>query len=89
MAISKPFCNTNSVSIDTELFLEGWERRSAAMLDLAGCPTWLVKLRCPAMPGWGHVLDALERMARIPVGVSPEEFQQKFLDLTIEDYGTE
>lgn len=29
------------------LFLKGWRRRSAAMLDVAGCSPWLTRWRCP------------------------------------------
>ena len=44
-------------------FLLGWRRRSAMMLDAAGCPYWLVKLRCPIMKGWGTMLRELAALA--------------------------
>ena len=42
-----------------KLFILGWRRRSAMILDNAGCPMWLVRLRCPLRPGWGKMLDEL------------------------------
>jgi hypothetical protein len=39
------------------LFREGWRKRSAMILDAAGCPLWLIKLRCPTIRGWGSVLE--------------------------------
>ena len=38
------------------LFLEGWRRQSALQLDKAGCPTWLIRLRCPCILAWGNIL---------------------------------
>lgn len=44
-------------------FIAGWRRRSAMMLDHAGCPPWLIWLRCK--PGfingmlWGDLLYLL------------------------------
>jgi hypothetical protein len=42
--------------VNWKLFALGWRRRSAMILDNAGCPPWLVKLRCPVLPGWGREL---------------------------------
>ena len=39
------------------LFLRGWRRRSAMLLDAAGCPPWLWKWRCPVIRGWGTMLQ--------------------------------
>ena len=47
------------VKIDRKSFLIGWRRRSALILDGAGCPMWLTRLRCPVRRGWGTVLDKL------------------------------
>lgn len=33
--------------IDWSLFRTGWRRRSALMLNTAGCPHWLIRWRCP------------------------------------------
>lgn len=33
--------------------------------------------------------DALDRIGRIDKDLTPEEFKKRFLELTIEDYGTE
>ena len=38
------------------LFLEGWRRQSALLLDTAGCPVWLIRLRCPCVIAWGNIL---------------------------------
>lgn len=42
-----------------QLFRLGWFRRSAMILDEAGCPLWLIRLRCPVHKGWGILLDAI------------------------------
>ena len=47
--------------MDLRLFILGWHRRSAMILDSAGCPVWLVRKRCPTMPGWGTLLNILAR----------------------------
>ena len=39
------------------LFLRGWRRRSAMLLDAAGCPPWLWKWRCPVIREWGTMLQ--------------------------------
>ena len=43
------------------MFLLGWQRRSAMILDNAGAPRWLIRWRCPKATGWGAVLDVLAR----------------------------
>lgn len=40
-----------------KLFIVGWKRQSATMLDEAGCPIWLIKWRCPESPDWGTWLE--------------------------------
>jgi hypothetical protein len=34
--------------IDWPLFRLGWRRRSRMIMDTAGAPLWLTRLRCPA-----------------------------------------
>lgn len=29
-----------------KVFVKGWQRKSIMLLDLAGCPYWLIKWRC-------------------------------------------
>ena len=43
--------------IQLKTFVAGWRRRSAMLLDAAGCPRWLVRWRCPGLKGWGAFLD--------------------------------
>lgn len=38
-------------------FCLGWKRRSRLLLDYAGCPMWLARLRCPVPDGWGRALQ--------------------------------
>lgn len=45
--------------MNLRLFILGWRRRSLMILDNAGCPRWLAKLRCPALPAWGLLLNTL------------------------------
>jgi hypothetical protein len=46
--------------VDTETFWIGWKRRSAIILDSAGCPIWLNRWRCGRPPkGWGRLLTEL------------------------------
>ena len=35
------------------LLFIGWKRRSAHLLDIAGCPAWLWKLRCRVTDAMG------------------------------------
>lgn len=42
-----------------KLFLLGWRRRSALLLDNAGCPLWLTRRRCPPLQGWGRLLSEM------------------------------
>ena len=45
--------------IDIKMFLMGWKRRSAIIMDNAGSPIWLTKWRCPTLRGWGTLLIEL------------------------------
>ena len=42
-----------------EILRDGWNRRSAVMMDYVGCPVWMVKRRCPTSKGWGTLLYIL------------------------------
>ena len=45
---------------DFKMFSLGWRRRSAMIMDAAGCSWWLIKYRCPMNnPGWGTLLYKL------------------------------
>lgn len=45
--------------LDTGLFALGVERRSALILDSAGCPLEMNKIICPRIEGWGTLLNIL------------------------------
>jgi hypothetical protein len=47
------------LKVDWREFRIGWRRRSAPILDYAGCPMWLIKQRCRPMKGWGTLLRYL------------------------------
>lgn len=47
---------------DGWLFVLGWHRRNANMLDAAGAPLWLIHTRCPGLKGWGSILYDLARL---------------------------
>ena len=59
------------------LFTRGWRRRSAPMLDAAGCPLWLQKRRCPTLKGWGRILRQLDAMQW---NLSAEALRQLMID---------
>ena len=40
-----------------QTFILGWKRRSRMLLDNAGCPLWLQRLRCPDIKGRGTFLN--------------------------------
>jgi len=45
------------------MFITGWRRRSKMILDNCGCPTWLIRWRCPTPEylrgNWGAILRSL------------------------------
>lgn len=45
------------LKLDRQSFCVGWRRRSALILDNAGCPSWFIRLRCgrPSRD-WGGVV---------------------------------
>lgn len=43
----------------------GWRRRSRMYLDNAGCPRWLISLRCPMRNDWGGILADMEARGEI------------------------
>ena len=51
--------------IDWHLLKKGWKQRRLIILDNAGCPRWLARLRCPTAKCWGDLLIALCEARRI------------------------
>ena len=60
------------------LFYRGWRRRSAPMLDTAGCPLWLQKRRCPTLRGQRRILWQFRAMEW---GISAEDVQLRIDEL--------
>ena len=56
------------------VFRLGWRRRSAMILDNAGCPGWLIRWRCPVPRGWGRALEELVR--RIDPGLPLDDLPE-------------
>jgi len=52
--------------IDWPLFRLGWQRRSRQLMDNAGSPLWLTRMRCPTARGWGRLVHMLDRSRRRP-----------------------
>ena len=44
-------------------FILGWRRRSAMLLDEAGCPGWLIRWRCPVPQAWGDLFRNMAGLA--------------------------
>ena len=60
--------------IDWLLFRTGWRRRSALMLNTAGCPHWLIRWRCGVII-WGDVLGRGSPGLLDSSGISAEKIQ--------------
>jgi len=67
--------------VNWHLFVMGWQRRNAAILDTAGCPRWLNRRRCHRIPELGRVARALEKA--FPDSTI-EERQEKFLKILLD-----
>lgn len=68
---------------DLDLFVEGWRRQSLMMLDAAGCPLWIAKLRCPTIKNWGSVLIKLtDKLYKD----GPDDSRDFFPEMTIEHH---
>ena len=67
------------------LFLEGWRRQSALQLDKAGCPTWLIRLRCPCVLAWGNILARGSATLLNYPGISASSVRERIEELSIAD----
>lgn len=52
--------------LNLKAFRIGWRRRSAMILDYAGAPVWLVRLRCRPPRNWGTLLYQLAALVEDP-----------------------
>jgi hypothetical protein len=66
------------------LFLTGWRRQSALMLDAAGCPAWLIRLRCPTILAWGRILGRGSVLMFPEWGIKAEDVQKRIEELEVE-----
>jgi len=46
-----------------QVLILGWKRRSAMLLNEAGCPRWLIRWRCPVPVGWSDLYRTMRGLA--------------------------
>jgi hypothetical protein len=68
------------------------------MLDVAGCPLWLSRWRCPVLKGWGRDLEEMSTHLANPSlaawldptthwGIKAEDVQERIEELESDDIG--
>jgi hypothetical protein len=67
------------------LFCEGWKQQSALKLDVAGCPLWLIRWRCPTIAAWGHILGRGSVLRFPEWGIRAEDVQRRIEELREQD----